>query len=220
MEVLTVPDEVPDRHSVPGEWGWGSRAGIAGDPYSHYVIGGSLSLLQLYRVTPIILFIFCNKSFYWSRDKWGPGKTTRAKGRLDASRKCGGQSRGQDSWVLGSALPSQLQRGGQDHLAVPASSSWTPLSSDKPTSQSHLGVVLDTPGLHLRCNDPAILLVRAWNPSPPGSAVWIPWCQMEGRLQELRLKLGHPFQYCVWKACSLSLSQLLFPKAVSPNSFP
>lgn len=77
------------------------------------------------------------------RDKRGPGKMTRAKGGLDASRKHGGQSRGQDRWILGSALPSQLQHNGQDHLAAPASSSWIPQSSDEPTVQSHLGVVLE-----------------------------------------------------------------------------
>lgn len=108
---------------IPIMW---QEADVKLSPASHY--SSYIELHQSYCSS------FAIKVSTEARDKWGPGKTTRAKGRLDASRKRGGQSRGQDNWILGSALPSQLQHDGQDHLAVPASSSWIPLSSDEPTS--------------------------------------------------------------------------------------
>ena len=165
MEILTVP-EVPGRHSVPGKCGWGSCASMGKSLFPLCDRGQTWNCPQASHYSSYISHqsycsSFAIKVFMEERDKRGPGKTTRAKGRLDASRKHGGQSRAQDRWILGSALPSQWQHNGQDHLAAPASSSWIPQSSDEPTLQSLLGVVLE---LRHTWSAP----VMQWPSHPPG----------------------------------------------------
>lgn len=164
MEILTVPDEVPGRHLVPGKCGWGSRAGMGESLFPLCDRGQTWNCPQASHYSSYIeshqsyCSSFAIKVFMEERDKWGPGKTTRAKGRLDASRKHGGQSRGQDRWILGSALPSQLQHNGQDHLAAPASSSWIPQSSDEPVT---LGSSTGTQA-HLVCTCDAMTQPSSW----------------------------------------------------------
>ena len=164
MEILTVPDEVPGRHLVPGKCGWGSRAGMGESLFPLCDRGQTWNCPQASHYSSYIeshqsyCSSFAIKVFMEERDKWGPGKTTRAKGRLDASRKHGGQSRGRDCWILGSALPSQLQHNArtilQPQLPVPGFPS--PLMS-----QSHLGVVLE---LRHTWSAPAM----QWPSHPPG----------------------------------------------------
>lgn len=98
----------------------------------------------------------------------------------------------------------QLQHLGQDQCGSPTTICWIPRFSDEPIVKSDL-VGWWWGGLRRRGSDHAIILVRASNPSPSASFVWIPWCHI--KVSGIRTELWHPFPHCAWTAGS------------SPNNF-